>query len=46
VRNASRILVFDKGRIVESGTFDELMGNGGVFSELAKAQFIASEPAQ
>jgi ATP-binding cassette, subfamily B, beta-glucan exporter len=23
VRNASRILVFDKGRIVESGTFDE-----------------------
>jgi glucan exporter ATP-binding protein len=46
VRNASRILVFDKGRIVESGTFDELMRMGGVFSELAKAQFIASEPAQ
>jgi ATP-binding cassette, subfamily B, beta-glucan exporter len=46
VRNASRILVFDKGRIVESGTFDELMREGGVFTELAKAQFIASEPAQ
>jgi ATP-binding cassette, subfamily B, beta-glucan exporter len=46
VRNASRILVFDKGRIVESGTFDELMRKGGVFTELAKAQFIASEPAQ
>jgi ABC-type multidrug transport system fused ATPase/permease subunit len=46
VRNASRILVFDNGRIVESGTFDELMGTGGVFSELAKAQFIPSEPAQ
>ena len=46
VRNASRILVFDKGRIVESGTFDELMRKDGVFTELAKAQFIASEPAQ
>jgi ATP-binding cassette, subfamily B, beta-glucan exporter len=46
VRNASCILVFDSGRIVESGTFDELMRKGGVFSELAKAQFITSEPAQ
>jgi len=46
VRNASRILVFDKGRIVENGTFDELMRKGGVFSALAKAQFIASQPAQ
>jgi glucan exporter ATP-binding protein len=46
VRNASRILVFDQGRIVESGTFDELVRKGGVFTELAKAQFIASEPAQ
>jgi ATP-binding cassette subfamily B protein len=46
VRNASRIFVFDKGRIVESGTFDELMRKGGVFTELAKAQFIASESAQ
>jgi ATP-binding cassette, subfamily B, beta-glucan exporter len=46
VRNASRILVFDQGRIVESGTFDELVRKGGVFTELSKAQFIASEPAQ
>ena len=29
VRNATRILVFDDGRIVESGTFDELVGAGG-----------------
>jgi glucan exporter ATP-binding protein len=46
VRNASLILVFDKGRIVESGTFDELVRKGGVFSDLAKAQFMTTEPAQ
>jgi glucan exporter ATP-binding protein len=46
VRNASRILVFDKGRIVENGTFDELIRKGGIFSELAKAQFISSQPTR
>ncbi|AWM85732.1 glucan ABC transporter ATP-binding protein/ permease [Microvirga sp. 17 mud 1-3] len=43
IRNADRILVFDQGQIVESGTFDELVAQGGRFAELAKAQFIASE---
>ena len=28
VRNATRILVFDHGRIVESGSFDELIAQG------------------
>jgi ATP-binding cassette subfamily B protein len=41
VRNATRILVFDGGRIVESGTFDELVAQDGRFAELARAQFIA-----
>ena len=45
VRNATRILVFDRGCIVESGTFDELVRLGGLFAELAKAQFIAGETA-
>jgi ATP-binding cassette subfamily B protein len=40
IRNATRILVFDGGRIVESGTFDELIEAGGRFSKLAKAQFM------
>jgi ATP-binding cassette subfamily B protein len=40
VRNASRILVFEQGRIVESGSFDELVQQGGIFATLAKAQFI------
>jgi ATP-binding cassette, subfamily B, beta-glucan exporter len=41
VRNASRILVFEEGRIVESGTFEELVRMGGVFAALAEAQFMA-----
>jgi ATP-binding cassette, subfamily B, beta-glucan exporter len=41
VRNATRILVFSKGRIVETGTFDELVQRGGAFAELVRAQFGA-----
>ncbi len=44
VRRASRILVFDTGRIVESGTFDELIKAGGRFARLAQQQFISAEP--
>lgn len=41
VRNADRILVFDQGEIVESGSFDELVAKGGRFATLAAAQFMA-----
>jgi ATP-binding cassette, subfamily B, beta-glucan exporter len=45
IRNATRILVFRDGRIVETGTFDELERRGGFFSELVHAQFapVAAE---
>jgi len=43
VRNATRILVFDHGRIVEMGTFDELKRLGGRFTQLTKAQFMPIE---
>jgi ATP-binding cassette subfamily B protein len=43
VRNATRILVFEEGRIVETGTFDELVALGGRFAGLAKAQFMTTE---
>jgi ATP-binding cassette subfamily B protein len=33
--------VFDRGRIVESGSFDELVAKHGVFAKLAEAQFLA-----
>jgi len=38
VRNATRILVLNGGRIVESGTYDELIRLGGFFSEFARVQ--------
>ena len=40
VRNATRILVLDQGRVVETGSFDELIERGGLFASLAKAQFM------
>ncbi|MDN3273780.1 glucan ABC transporter ATP-binding protein/ permease [Frankia sp. RB7] len=46
IRNATRILVFENGRVIESGTFDELVAKGGHFAELAKAQFMVQERAQ
>jgi len=46
VRNANRILVFESGRIVESGAFDELVELGGQFAELARSQFMVPGPAK
>jgi ATP-binding cassette subfamily B protein len=52
VRDATRILVFQNGRIVETGSFDELLQRGGFFAELVHAQFgttdavLASEAKQ
>jgi ATP-binding cassette, subfamily B, beta-glucan exporter len=43
VRKASRILMLDGGRVVETGTFDELVARGGGFTALAKAQFMVPE---
>ena len=44
VRKASRILVFEAGKIVEAGTFDELVAQGGRLADLARQQFIVTEP--
>jgi ATP-binding cassette subfamily B protein len=40
VRNATRILLLQEGRIVESGSFDELTQKRGKFAELARTQFM------
>lgn len=37
LRDADRIFVFDSGRIVETGTYDELLVRGGVFTELVRS---------
>jgi ATP-binding cassette subfamily B protein len=44
IRGASRILVFEQGKIVETGAFDELVAQNGRFAALARAQFMAAEP--
>jgi len=46
VRNATRILLFEHGRIVESGNFEELVALGGRFAALAKAQFMGEGEAE
>ncbi len=38
IRHCDRILVLDGGRIIEEGTYDELIGSGGFFSELVERQ--------
>ena len=43
IRKATRILLFDRGRVIESGTFDELVAKGDRFAELARAQFMVGE---
>ena len=45
VVNADEILVFDEGRIVERGTFRQLVKGGGIFSRLVKEGDF-TEPAE
>ena len=46
IRQATRILMFEAGRIVEQGTFDDLLARGGPFAALARAQnFRAGDSA-
>jgi ATP-binding cassette, subfamily B, bacterial HlyB/CyaB len=39
IRRADLILVLDQGRLIEQGTFDELMAQNGLFYHLYKQQF-------
>ena len=39
IRNSDRILVLDKGELVEEGNHDDLMKNGGLYSELYETYF-------
>lgn len=43
VIDADRILVLDQGRIVESGTHDELLSRGGLYARLFRLQFREGE---
>jgi ATP-binding cassette subfamily C protein len=40
IRDADKIFVMDRGRLLESGGFDELMAQNGAFAALARRQLL------
>ncbi len=43
LQNADRIVVMDKGKVVEIGSHSELMKTGGLYSQLYQAQFTEEQ---
>ncbi|TMV74101.1 ATP-binding cassette domain-containing protein [Thioclava sp. BHET1] len=46
VKKADRILVFEQGRIVASGTHEDLVSEGGLYARLARLQFADGTAAE
>ncbi|MBR0254708.1 MAG: ATP-binding cassette domain-containing protein [Bacteroidales bacterium] len=40
IRECNRIIVLNGGRVVEDGSYDELLAKGGLFSEIIKRQIV------
>ncbi len=45
IREASQILVIDEGQVVERGTHEDLLADGGLYAELYHTQFARQEGA-
>jgi ATP-binding cassette subfamily B protein len=46
VQNADRIVVMDEGRVIATGTHDQLVREQGLYARLAALQFLGSGSAQ
>ena len=46
IRNADRILVLDSGKIIEDGTYDELIAQNGFFADLVERQRLDTDTEQ
>ena len=46
VQRADRLVVVDRGRIVEQGTHGDLLGRGGLYARLYQRQFREDSPQQ
>jgi ATP-binding cassette subfamily B protein len=44
ILSADQILVIDEGRLVQRGTHEELLAQGGLYRDLYERQFSAAEP--